>query len=298
LLGIGVDWPSVVGADRLGEERQDGYLLERWRLRVESVADDVPALLTRPLGQAARRCPAVLYCHAHGNRYAIGKSELIEGRPSLPSPYAVDLARLGIAALCIDLPCFGERLEPAEGALSKALLWRGETLFGRMLAELGSALTWLAGRDDVDGTRIGALGLSMGATLSWWLAALDPRVTCVAELCCLADLGTLVATGAHDLHGHYMTVPGLLTSFSTGEIAGLIAPRAHLACVGLDDPLTPPVAVAIVDTALRRRYATLGRPDAWRLLAVPGSGHVETASMRAAVLEFLALHLDGRQPAG
>lgn len=298
MLGIGTVWPGIAGADRRGEEDRAGYVLERWSLRFDSGPDDVPALLTRPAHQAARRLPALLYCHAHGNRYAIGKDELIEGRPALQAPYAADLARLGVVALSIDLPCFGERQRPAESALSKALLWHGQTLFGRMLAELGGALTWLAGREDVDATRLGTLGLSMGATLSWWLAALDTRLVCVAELCCLADLAALVATGAHDLHGHYMTVPGLLPAFSTAEIAGLIAPRPHFACIGLDDPLTPPHAVAIVDAALQRRYAALGRPEAWRLLAVPGSGHVETPAMRAAVLEFLAANLGGPRQDG
>ena len=67
----------------------------------------------------------------------------------------------------------------------------------------------------------------MGATLAFWLAALDPRMKAVAHLCCFADLETLVASGAHDLHGLYMTVPGLLAVARTGEIAGLIAPRRN-----------------------------------------------------------------------
>lgn len=277
-------------------ESRDGFVVERWRLRLDRDDAVVPALLTRPSWLAGGRMPAILYCHAHGHRYAIGKSELIDGRPALRSPYAGDLARLGIVALCIDLPCFGERQDPGESALSKALLWRGETLFGRMVAELGAVLGWLSSRSDVDPRRIGTLGLSMGATLSWWLAALDERVACVAELCCLADLGTLVDTGAHDLHGPYMTVPGLLAEFSTAEIAALIAPRPHLACVGLDDPLTPPDAVARVDAVLSERYAARGEPAAWRLLAVAGSGHVETADMREAVLEFLSRALRRDHP--
>lgn len=229
----------------------------------------------------------MLYCHAHGNRHDIGKSELVEGRPALQRPYADDLARLGLAALCIDLPCFGERSGISESRAAKAAHWQGRTLFGQMLLELRAALGILAAEAGTDEQAPAAVGLSMGATLAWWLGALDTRVSGVAELCCFSDLATLVERGAHDLHGPYMTVPGLLREFDTAAIAGLIAPRPHLACVGLADPLTPPDGVGIVDRALRARYATAGAPRAWRLIADAAGGHRETAAMREAVLAFL-----------
>ena len=101
----------------------------------------------------------------------------------------------------------------------------GRSLAGQMLGELASALDWLAAGPGTDPARIGVFGLSMGATLGYWLGAVEPRVAAVAHLCCFADFGPLVASGAHDLHGIYLTVPGLLAMASNGEIAGLIAPR-------------------------------------------------------------------------
>jgi dienelactone hydrolase len=291
LLGLDATPRFIPAARQLALETLDGFVLERLEFEGAS-GEAVPALLARPRRDATGA--AVIYCHAHGNNYAIGKDELIAGRRALRGAYAGDLARRGIAALCIDLPTFGARAVPGESALAKALLWRGETLFGRMLGDLTAACDWLAMRPDIDAARIGAMGLSMGATLAWWLAAIEPRIAAVAELCCFADLATLVDSGAHDLHGIYMTVPGLLREFATGEIAALIAPRPHLACVGLRDPLTPPDAVAIVDATLKARYATLGVPERWTLLADPDCGHVETPAMRAAVLDFLALTLAGR----
>jgi dipeptidyl aminopeptidase/acylaminoacyl peptidase len=41
----------------------------------------------------------------------------------------------------------------------------------------------------VDAGRIGAMGLSMGATHAYWLAALDDRVAAVAHLCAFAEHG-------------------------------------------------------------------------------------------------------------
>ena len=247
----------------------------------------VRAFLTGPNGPWSHH-PAVVYCHAHGARYDIGADELISGRAALQSPpYGEALAQSGIVALCIDLPCFGERAGERESALSKALLWQGKTLFGAMLADLTGAIGLLQGIDGIDPERIGVMGMSMGATLAFWLGALEPRFKAIAHLCCCADLGTLVATGAHELHGHYMTVPGLLTAYRTGQIAGLAAPRPQLACVGLLDPLTPEPAVTLAFGDLRAAYRAAKAPEAFTTEIDPASGHVETPEMRAAVLRFL-----------
>lgn len=260
-----------------------GTRLELLRLR-RSDGADVRAILSGPLG-AWRSCPAVLYCHAHGNRYDIGAGELMAGRPALMSPpYAQALAARGVVALCIDLPCFGERQGETEAAAAKRHLWHGTTLFGEMLQDLAGAMSVVAALDGVDVRRISAFGISMGATLSFWLAALDARIAGVAQLCCFADLETLVSLGAHDLHGIYMTVPGLLPLMRTGEIAGMVAPRPQVIGIGLKDPLTPPAALerALVD--VRSRYEHLGASDRLRIILAPDVAHVETQEMRDAAI--------------
>ena len=250
-------------------------------------AQPVRAYLTGPEGEWSQQA-AVIYCHAHGGRHDIGADELMAGRAALLTPaYGEALAQIGIVALCIDLPCFGERAGEQESALSKALLWQGKTMFGAMLAELIGAIDLLQVIDGVDPDRIGVMGLSMGATLAFWLGALDPRIKAVAHLCCCADLGTLVAEGAHELHGVYMTVPGLLNVARTGQIAGLVAPRPQLACVGLIDPLTPEPAVTLAFADMRAAYRAANAPEAFITVIDPETGHVETPGMRAAVLRFL-----------
>ncbi|MGL4812791.1 MAG: alpha/beta hydrolase family protein [Beijerinckiaceae bacterium] len=256
--------------------------------------EKVRALLTRPAG-AVQGCPAILYIHAHGNTYAIGADELITGRPALLAPpYAQALADNGFAALCIDLPCFGVRCEPQESVLAKQHLWNGTTLFGAMLNDLAGALTILHGLPEVDAARTGVMGLSMGATLSFWLAALDERIAATAHLCCFADLATLVRSDAHDLHGIYMMVPGLTQKISTGMIAGLSAPRPQLACMGAADPLTPPDALARGIADLRAAYEWAGASDTLEILVDPGTGHKETPRMRAAVLAFFRRTLQAK----
>jgi dienelactone hydrolase len=280
--------PALSVADRQ-PITADGFQAERMTL----AGGDGPirALLAGPTGDW-NALPALLYSHAHGDRHDIGASELLEGRPAIPPPgWGEVLARAGIISLCIDLPCFGERAYEPESLAAKRHLWRGTTLFGQMLAELGGAFDLLLRMDGVDPARIGVMGLSMGATLAFWLAALEPRIQAVAHICCFADLETLVASGAHDLHGPYMTVPGLLPVFRTGEIAGLVAPRPQLIRLGADDPLTPPAAVEVAVGDARAAYAAAGASERLDVRVEPGVDHRETPTMRRDVLTFFVREL-------
>ena len=256
------------------------------RVRFATAAGEaVEGYLLEPEGGGP--APAVLYIHAHGNRYDIGAREVLDGREALHGPIGPELAQAGFRVLAIDMPCFGGRAGTQESAAAKAALWYGRSLAGQMLGELSSALDWLAGDPGTDPARIGVFGLSMGATLGYWLGAVDTRLAAVAHLCCFADFAPLVESGAHDLHGLYLTVPGLLDLASNGEIAGLIAPRPQFVGLGEADALTPPAAVGPALERLRAAYAAAGAAGALRVHLEPGVGHQETAEMRRAVLDFL-----------
>lgn len=269
-------------------ERRDGFALEELEFAT-SHGEPVRGFLTRPLHD--RPVPAVLCIHAHGFNYEIGAGELLDGRPSLQSPPGPAFAALGFAALMIDMPAFGVRAEPGETARTKAALWRGRSLAGQMVGEQAAAFQWLAGREDIVPDRVGVYGLSMGATLGYWLAAVEPRVAAVAHLCCYADFATLIDAGAHDRHGIYLTVPGLLGIASNGEIAGNIAPRPQFIGIGDQDPLTPSTAVDIALSQTRAAYEKVGAGDRLVVHREPDSGHVETPAMRAAIVDFFRRYL-------
>jgi len=252
---------------------------------VTQTGESVRGFFVRPASPAP--CPAVLYLHAHGARYDIGADELLDGRPALVSPLGPELARRGIASLMLEMPAFGTRAEPGESARTKALLWHGRSLAGQMLGEQHAAFEWLAARDEIITERIGVFGISMGATFGYWLAAVEPRIACVAHECCYADFDALISTGAHDLHGIYLTVPGLLDIASNGAIAGLIAPRPQFIAIGDQDPLTPPAAVDIALLETRAAYARADVADRLVIHREKATGHVETLAMRAAMLAFL-----------
>lgn len=283
-------WDIAFAAPEVGDARRIGGALVQDLTFPASTGERIAAIWSRPAGQTGAG-PALLYCHAHGNRPDIGRAELTQGRPMLSTPYLGPLTELGLSVLCLDMPGFGGRAGLAESALSKARLWQGRCLFGQMIAELRAGIGWLAGQPGVDPARIGAMGLSMGATHAWWLAALDDRVAAAVQICAFADLEMLIDTGAHDLHGPYMTVPGLLALTSTGRLAGLAAPRPQLVCVGLNDPLTPEPAVRRALAEVTAAYARTNSGAALEVLAEPDRGHQESAGMRAAVLGFLRRRL-------
>lgn len=280
-------------AELLGFEKRDVALVDQWdeqqddmvveHLKLNIGGEEVRGILTRPAGVEGR-LPAILYGHSHGGGYSVGARELLDGREYLVGPLGPVFARAGYVTLCIDMPIFGERATVSESSAAKALLWHGKSLFGEMLSDHAAALTYLAGRDDVDASRIGAFGLSMGCVLSYWLAALDDRIAAVAHLCCFADFRTMIELGAHDGHGIYLTVPGLLREADGGTIAALIAPRPQLICVGEADHLSPKAAVERAWAELEPAYA--GAQDRLELVSEPGVGHQETPRMREAVLAF------------
>jgi dienelactone hydrolase len=277
--------PGIALAGTETSER-DGYVLERLALEIEGVGR-VRAFLTRPPG-ATGRSPAILYGHSHGGRHDIGASELLDGRSYLQRPFGPLLARAGYVALCMDMPTFGDREDVEESAAAKAHIWYGTSLIGQMIAEQAAALTYLSSRDDVDPRRIGAFGISLGSTLAYWHAAVDPRIAAVAHLCCYADYATLVELGAHDNHGIYLLVPGLLRHTSTGEIAGLVAPRPQLICVGDQDELTPPPSIDRALAVTRPMYEAAGAADALEVFVQAGIDHRETPEMHERVMAFFA----------
>jgi len=230
--------------------------------------------------------PAVLYCHAHGGQYDLGRSELFQGARWLCGPYGPALVGAGFAVLCVDMPGFGaRRSDGRESALAKAGLWQGRPLFGQMVAAQLQALAWLREQDGIDPDRIITLGVSMGGALALWTAALAPKVAACVQLNIFANLAPLIAAGGHDRHGIYLTVPGLLELTDIGEIAGLIAPRPQFIGLGALDPFTPPdarrAALAQVQGAYRRENNAL-------TVHLEATGeHGETPAMRQAVFEFL-----------
>ena len=230
--------------------------------------------------------PAILFNHWHAGEYKLGKDELLRPKPGNVPSYAEDLTALGYCALCLDMWCFGERSTRTELDTFKEMLWNGQVLWGMMVYDTLRGLDYLLTRPEVDTSRVGTLGMSMGSTMAWWVAALDPRVKVCVDICCLTDYQALIETHKLKGHGIYYFVPALLKHFTTAEINALIAPRPHLATAGNLDPLTPAAGLDRIDRELRAVYQSLGRPDNWKLLRYDVA-HAEPPAMRHDIIAFL-----------
>lgn len=283
LLGDLPERDRPVGGKKLGEEEREWGVVEKWVLDLNGV-EAVPAYFLKPKG--AGPFPAVVYCHAHGGRYHVGKEEVLTGTPYISRPWGEELVRAGYAVLAIDHWAFGERNHQSEGDTFKLMLWQGRVMWGMMVYDTLKATDWLATRADVDMGRVAAVGMSMGSTMAWWAASLDERVKVCVDICCLTDFQALIETNNLKGHGVYYFVPRLLNEFTCGEINALIAPRAHLGLAGELDALTPVDGLKRIDAEVVEAYDDLGAGDRWRLSVYPVA-HQETAEMRAEAMEWL-----------
>ena len=282
LLGDLPDRRRPVTAKTVSIEDRNSYVLEKLVLDLNG-AEPVPAYFTKPKG-LTKPAPVLLYFHAHGGKYHLGKDELINGRGSIQTPPYAEIATAnGWCSFCADAWAFGERATRSESQIFKDMLWHGRVMWGMMVYDSLRALDYLHTRREVDSSRIATVGLSMGSTMSWWVAALDERVKVCVDICCLTDFQALLHTNGLDRHGVYYYVPGLLKHFTTSQINGLIAPRPHLALAGDLDPLTPPEGLDRIDRELRAVY---GQSEAWCLFR-QDVGHEETPQMRATIVEWL-----------
>lgn len=276
-----------ISARTVSVEKRPNFVLEKLVLDLNGI-EPVPAYFIKPHSLRGK-APAILFNHWHGGEYKLGKDEMLRPKKNIPS-WADAIAELGYSALCIDCWMFGERSAISEMDLFKLMLWRGQVLWGMMVYDSLRATDYLLTRPEVDGSRLATLGMSMGSTMAWWVAALDTRFKVCADICCLTDFDALIASKGLKGHGIYYYVPSLLKHFTTSQINALIAPRAHIGVAGDRDPLTPPAGLDRIDRELKQVYAAAGKPENWKLLRYD-CGHEELPEMRREIVAFLRQHL-------
>jgi dienelactone hydrolase len=304
LLGKLPPRPRLPRVEILSRAERTDYTVERFQFD-NGAGATVPGYVLLPKNPSAR-APAILYCHWHGGEYDIGKEELFQAKHT-PEPPGPALARRGFVVLGIDAYCFGERNGRGPGGpeekgrdgemtVSKFNLWMGRTLWGMMLRDDLMALDYLASRPEVDGRRIGVMGMSMGATRSWWLMALDERIRTGVAIACLTRYQNLIRHEMLKAHGIYYFVPGFLNHFDTEAVVALIAPRSALFLNGGADSGSPEDGIHAIESAVRPAYRLYGREDAFESIVYPGQGHVYTAEMWAKTLQWMQERLGTADP--
>lgn len=246
--------------------------------------------------------PAVLYHHYHGGRYDLGKNEMFQDRVIMP-PIGPALAEAGYVVLAIDCYGFGERQNqgPAgdaeegretEHALFKRFLWEGRTLWGMIVRDDLLALEYLLTRPEVDPQRIAATGMSLGASRTTWLSALDDRIAVTIPVAQMTRYRDFLAAGRMNGHSVYYFVPGALASGVDMEhLASLTAPRPQLVLIGDADPLSPIEGVRKVDAFTNQVYDLYHAAEHFETVIYPDLGHTYTPAMFGALMEMLGKYL-------
>lgn len=287
LLGDLPPRPKTPVVRTLQREDRGDYWLEKFEFD-NGAGATVPGYLLLPKN-ATGPVPGILYCHWHGGQYDIGKEELFRTN-AVPAPPGPALVRRGCAVLGIDAYGFGERNgqgpggsqekgAAAELTASKFNLWVGRSLWGMIVRDDLMALDYLCSRPEVDAQRIGVTGISMGATRTWWIMALDERPKTGVAVGCLTRYQNLITTEGLKNHGIYYFVPGVLNHFDTEAIVALAAPRPMLFQTGDRDFGSPVDGIREIDGVVRRIYGLYGREKAFENIIYPGLGHVYTPEM-------------------
>ena len=276
------------------------HIRERFTFE-NGVGDTVFGYLLLPKG-IDTPAPAVLYHHEHGGKYPLGKDAALKVRENGYAP-GLALVEAGFIVMAIDAYGFGERerLGPAaeaesgaetELSLFKHFLWQGKTLWGMMIHDDLSALAYLRSRSEVDESRIGATGMSLGASRSTWVAALDETIKAVAPISQMTRYRDFADNGHYRLHGIYYFVPGVLASgIDMEHIVALTAPRYQLILSGDSDPLSPIAGIhKIVDYA-RNVYAEQGAADQFEVKLYEGVEHAYLPAMVEAMRAAFIKHL-------
>ncbi|MCH7720748.1 MAG: alpha/beta hydrolase [Planctomycetes bacterium] len=94
-------------------------------------------------------------------------------------PLVPVLHRAELAALAIDLRGHGESVEPADMDLADKSKARDSGLFNSMHSDVEAAYYWLSKRSDVDLTRLGLVGASVGCSVALDYASRDRSVDAV-----------------------------------------------------------------------------------------------------------------------
>ena len=299
VLGDLPDRPKNTPARIISVSDKGNYLLEKFEFD-NGTGAIVPGYLLLPKN-GQNKFPAIYYCHWHGGNYDLGKEEIFQTHHT-PDVPAETLVQQGYAVMAIDAYCFGERSGKGIGGAdekgsveettqSKYELWMGRSLWGMMLRDDLMAIEYFLSRKEIDITKLAVTGISMGATRSWWLMAIDERIKTGVAVGCLTRYQNLIAEQKLKYHGIYYFVPGILKYFDTEAIVSLIAPRPILFMTGDEDPGSPVAGIRKIENDVQQVYKLFNAQNNFESIIYPKTGHTYTPDMWNRMLKWMEVQL-------
>ena len=208
-------------------------------------------ILTLPV-KFSGPCPAVVCIHGHG-----GDRHVVYDTNSIYRGFASVLAQKGYATISTDV--------------GQHEVWeRNRILMGERLWDLMRCVDYLESLPQIDKSRIGCGGLSLGGEMAMWLGAMDKRIASTVSSGFLTKMDQLEQN-----HCMCWKFPGLRELVDFADIYSLIAPRPLLCQNGMKEPPSQ-FTVTLAREALREIeviYADLMKSENVALVAHEG-GHV------------------------
>jgi dienelactone hydrolase len=268
------------------EEELDGYV----RIGLSYIVgegDTITAYLLRPRGLTGP-APAVLALHQTVDS---GKGEVVglDGSPDFA--YGHELAMRGYVVLAPDHLTAGDRIYPGQDSFESGPFYEqypGWSMVGKNLEDSRSGIDVLCALDDVDNSRIGVIGHSLGGHNAIFAAALDERVRAVVSNCGLSAFSEEEEVLEWSLEAGYIYIPKLrkyllehvAPPFDLHEVAALIAPRPWLNVSSyFDNAYGNQEFLAAVGTQLYQVYNLHGASEAFGYY-MHGGGHSFPRSAR------------------
>ena len=302
---------AEMGMTIVAEEQRDGYKARKIEIKLSKYYT-VPALVLIPDGKGP--FPAVNALHDHGAHLFIGKEKMI--RPFAEDSTVINdadewvanlyegqylgdfLAKNGYVVFSADAPMWGERGQK-EGALRDKydmiagnMMMYGIDLSAYMTYDDISGTEFLATMPEVDASRIGCVGCSMGAYRAWMLSALSDRVKVGAAVCWMVTTDEQMSFKYKRTEngGFANCFPGLRRWLDYPHVASLACPKPMLFISGSQDKLFP---VAGVEKAFATMHNTWKSQNADQNLDTEIWDIPHSCGLRAQqkVLEFFKKHL-------
>ena len=223
--------------------------------------------------------PAILYVCGHAKMK--GPEGVSFGNKTGYQHHGAWFARNGYVCLTIDTLQLGEIEGIHHGTYRHNRWWwnsRGYTPAGVEAWNCIRALDYLESRSEVDSKRIGVTGRSGGGAYSWWIAALDDRISCAVPVAGIATLRNHVIDGC--VEGHCDCMFFLNTyQWDFAKVAALVAPRPLLISNSDKDAIFPLDGVVEIHSQVRNIYKLYNKSEALGLQITEGP-HRDTQELR------------------
>ncbi len=243
----------------LAEEQRDGYRALKIEIRLSRYYT-VPAYVLIPDGKGP--FPAVNALHDHGAHLFIGKEKMIRPLACEDTTVINDadkwaaqlyegqfvgdyLAKNGYVVFSADAPMWGERGQK-EGPrrdrydmIAGNMMMYGIDLSAYMTYDDIAGTEFLASLPEVNASRIGCMGCSMGAYRAWMLSALSDRIKAGAAICWMTTTADQMSFkyDRTENGGFANCFPGLRRWLDYPHVASMACPKAMLFINGSQDKL-------------------------------------------------------------